>query len=123
MSLTNSKIRNKLSAKDNKMFIFGYWFVKQISPELQEQYMSHFHCGGDLEKQTQIFDIFWDDYKETEKTLKKTKQTNQNEKKKRGRPKKEKTLISSNNELLNMLIAEARKEIKGPICKEISPVT
>ena len=123
MSLTNSKIRNKLSAKDNKMFIFGYWFVKQISPELQQQYMSHFHCGGDLEKQTQIFNIFWDDYKETEKTFKKINQSNQNEKKKRGRPKKEKPLISSNNELLNMLIAEARKEIKGPICKEISPVT
>lgn len=123
MSLTNSKIRNKLSAKDNKMFIFGYWFVKQISPELQKQYMSHFHYGGDVEKQIQIFDIFWDDYKETEKTLKKTKQSNQNEKKKRGRPKKEKTLISSNNELLNMLIAEARKEIKGPICKERLPVT
>lgn len=123
MSLTNSKIRNKLSAKDNKMFIFGYWFVKQISPELQEQYMSHFHCGGDLEKQTQIFNIFWDDYKETEKTFKKINQSNHNEKKKRGRPKKEKPLISSNNELLNMLIAEARKEIKGPICKEISPVT
>ena len=124
MSSTNSKIHNKLSTKDNKLFIFGYWFMKQMPPEIQKEYMSQFYCDGNVEKQTQTFEIFWNEFKETEKSLKNeiknTKQKEPKEKKKRGRPRKEKKIVSCvcDNELLSMLIAEAHKDIQGPIYKE-----
>ena len=131
-----SKKRRKLFAKDNKIFVFGYWLLHNLpqATPLQEAYMSQFYCDGDVEKQTRAFEVFWSQYKETEKRMKPTKKTKDanpkdtkpKEKKKRGRPRKEKRIVSyvwdNENELLNTLIAEARKEIQGPIHKETEKI-
>ena len=141
-----SKKRRKLFAKDNKIFVFGYWLLHNLpqATPLQEAYMSQFYCDGDVEKQTRAFEVFWSQYKETEKKMKSTKKpkdakpkdtkpkdtkpkdTKPKEKKKRGRPRKEKRIVSyvwdNENELLNALIAEARKEIQGPIHKETEKI-
>lgn len=136
-----SKKRRKLFAKDNKIFVFGYWLLHNLpqATPLQEAYMSQFYCDGDVEKQTRAFEVFWSQYKETEKRMNPTKKTKDikpkdakpkdakpKEKKKRGRPRKEKRIVSyvwdNENELLNMLIAEARKEIQGPIHKETEKI-
>jgi len=114
----------KLSTKDNKLFHFGYWLLNEISPEIRQEYMSRL---SNVDKQIQLFDKFWNDFKETEKTLKiEVKNANKKEpkeKKKRGRPRKEKRPIlyvwGNENELLNKLIAEAQKEIQEQLHKPV----
>ena len=126
-----SKKHRKLFAKDNRIFVFGYWLLHNLPQAtlLQQAYMTQFYCDGDVEKQTRAFEVFWSQYKETEKRMKPTKKTKDakpKEKKQRGRPMKEKRIGSyvwdNENELLNMLIAEARKEIQGPIHKETEKI-
>ena len=110
------KTRQKLSAKDNRMFVYGYWLLKSLDKEdVIEAYLQRLHCGGNVVLQSQAFDLFWDNFKETEKSLKNATKKDKpaNEKKKRGRPRKERVIVYDHGEnLLEMLIAESRKEIQ-----------
>ena len=109
MSITQDTKVNRLSAKYNHLFIFGYWLLKQQhhSPSVQNTYMDQFYCEGNINEQMKIFDEFWSNRKEIEKLMK--------GKKKSGRPKKLKkeVVFDHGDDLLRQLIEEAQKEIQG----------
>jgi hypothetical protein len=103
---------NRLPAKYNNLFIFGYWLLKQlyqdnIDSSVQYTYLSQFYCEGNIDNQMKIFDEFWSKRKEIEKHMKIGR--------KKGRPKKLKKEDSFDQEdgLLKQLIEEAHKEIQG----------
>tara|TARA_B100001175_G_C19509186_1_gene642680 strand:- start:2073 stop:2423 length:351 start_codon:yes stop_codon:yes gene_type:complete len=115
MSIPQDAKLNRLPAKYNHLFIFGYWLLKQQphSPSIQDTYLSQFYCEGNINDQMKIFNEFWSNRKEIEKHMKNGK--------KPGRPKKTKKELLFDHEdgLLKQLIEEAHKEIQGGIKSHI----
>ena len=115
MSITQDMKVNRLPAKYNHLFIFGYWLLKQQhhSPSLRNTYMDQFYCEGNINDQMKIFDEFWSNRKEIEKLMK--------GKKRSGRPKKLKkeVVFDHGDDLLRQLIEEAQKEIQGGMKSQV----
>lgn len=132
--LKTRKSRRVLPSKYNKICVFGYWILNElksedkISSDVYDKYLDKLHIFDDLESQIMNLDKFWDDFKDIETKMKQNIKTKKKkyakprkyqvieggyeaqEKKKRGRPRKEKKIVScTGDDIIGELIAQAKR--------------